>query len=165
MFFHRIYEPVARSTCIFRGHRSRRNRDAPTRRHFTTSRDREAEVPERLLAARLVHRPVGEPLRAEEHALLPPATREAHETVGRVRLHLVPSYRFLGHVDNGTPWETSVIALHPDAIAPPPNIPIADDLRGTGNGAGIGKAVPPTPTPTPAPERGRVGPASPAPPF
>ena len=84
---------------------------------------------------------------------------------GRVRLHLVPSYRFLGHVDNGTPWETSVIALHPDAIAPPPNIPIADDLRGTGNGAGIGKAVPPTPTPTPAPERGRVGPASPAPPF
>lgn len=36
---------------------------------------------------------------------------------GQVRLALVPSYRFVGHFDNGTPWETSVIALHPDAIA------------------------------------------------
>jgi hypothetical protein len=67
---------------------------------------------------------------------------------GRVRLILVPAYRFLGHFDNGTPWETSVIALHPDAITSPPNIPVADDLRGTGIPA-IGKAVPPTP---PAPE-------------
>lgn len=39
---------------------------------------------------------------------------------GRVRLALVPSYRFVGHFDNGSPWETSVLALHPDAIAPPP---------------------------------------------
>ncbi len=29
MSFHRIYEPVARSACISRGRRSRRNRDAP----------------------------------------------------------------------------------------------------------------------------------------
>jgi hypothetical protein len=69
---------------------------------------------------------------------------------GHVRLHLVPSYRFLGHFDNGTPWETSVIALHPDAIAPRPNFPIADDLRGTGGGSGTGKVIPPTPA-TPEP--------------
>jgi hypothetical protein len=68
---------------------------------------------------------------------------------GHVRLHLVPSYRFLGHFDNGTPWETSVIALHPDAIAPPPNFPIADEPRGTG-GSGTGKVIPPTPA-TPEP--------------
>ena len=55
---------------------------------------------------------------------------------GRARLHLVPAYRFLGHFDNGTPWQTSVIALHPDAIAPPPGIPVP------GHG---GKAVPPAP--------------------
>src|SRR5204862_7834783 len=64
---------------------------------------------------------------------------------GRARLHLVPAYRFVGHVDNGPPWETTVIALHPDAIAPPPDIPIADDLRGSGGGPATGKAVPPTP--------------------
>jgi hypothetical protein len=63
---------------------------------------------------------------------------------GRVRLELVPAYRFLGHFDNGTPWETSVIALHPDAIAAPPDSPVADDLRGTGIPT-IGTAVPPTP--------------------
>jgi hypothetical protein len=67
---------------------------------------------------------------------------------GRARLDLVPAYRFLGHFDNGTPWETSVIALHPDAIAPPPNTPVAADLRGTGIPT-IGPAVPPTP---PAPD-------------
>lgn len=39
---------------------------------------------------------------------------------GQVRLALVPAYRFTGHYDNGTRWETSVLALHPDAIAPPP---------------------------------------------
>jgi hypothetical protein len=44
---------------------------------------------------------------------------------GQVRLAMVPSYRFTGHFDNGSPWETSVIALHPDAIAPPP----VDDVK------------------------------------
>jgi hypothetical protein len=48
---------------------------------------------------------------------------------GQVRLAMVPSYRFTGHFDNGSPWETSVIALHPDAIAPPPNYPIESDVR------------------------------------
>jgi hypothetical protein len=65
---------------------------------------------------------------------------------GRVRLHLVPAYRFLGHYDNGTPWQTSVIALHPDAIAAPP---VVEGAR-TGGGSGVGtagKAVPPTPAP------------------
>ncbi|MCA1846193.1 MAG: hypothetical protein LC792_23970, partial [Actinobacteria bacterium] len=63
-------------------------------------------------------------------------------------LALIPAYRFTGHFDNGTPWETLVIALHPDAIAPPPNVPIPDDIR---SGGGIGKAVPPVP---PAVEHG-----------
>ena len=67
---------------------------------------------------------------------------------GQVRMAMVPSYRFVGHFDNGSAWETSVIALHPDAIAPPP----ADaGVRRDGGGAtGVGKAVPPTPTPEPA---------------
>jgi hypothetical protein len=71
---------------------------------------------------------------------------------GQVRLAMVPSYRFVGHFDNGTPWETSVIALHPDAIAPPPDYPVADDVRSGGGGGatGVGKAVAPT---TSAPER------------
>ena len=71
---------------------------------------------------------------------------------GHVRLAMVPSYRFVGHFDNGSPWETSVIALHPDAIAPPPDFPVADDLRSGGGGGatGAGKAVPPTPAPEPA---------------
>ena len=64
---------------------------------------------------------------------------------GRARLHLVPSYRFRGHFENGTPWETSVIALHPDAIAPTPNIPIADDLRKSEASPNTGQAVPPSP--------------------
>jgi hypothetical protein len=65
---------------------------------------------------------------------------------------MVPSYRFVGHFDNGSPWETSVIALHPDAIAPPPDYPVADDVRSGGGGGatGVGKAVAPT---TSAPER------------
>ena len=78
---------------------------------------------------------------------------------GQVNLVMVPSYRFVGHFDNGSPWETSVVALHPDAIAPPPAYPV-DDVR-TGGGAtgvgatgvgvaGVGKAVPPTPADTPA---------------
>jgi hypothetical protein len=69
---------------------------------------------------------------------------------GQARLHLVPAYRFLGHFDNGTPWETSVIALHPDAIAPPPDLPAGNGVR-DGGGSGIGKSVPPTP---PSPETG-----------
>jgi len=68
---------------------------------------------------------------------------------GKVRSALVPAYRFTGHFENGSPWETSVIALHPDAIAPPPNFPATDDVRSGGGGgatgSGEGKAVPPTP--------------------
>ena len=72
---------------------------------------------------------------------------------GRARLHLVPAYRFLGHFDNGMPWQTSVIALHPDAIAPPPGVPVAGDTGAGAGGSGssgsgaVGKAVPPTPAP------------------
>ncbi len=70
---------------------------------------------------------------------------------GQVRMAMVPSYRFVGHFDNGSPWETSVIALHPDAIAPPPAYPVDSDVRRVGGGAtGVGKAVPPTPAPEPA---------------
>jgi hypothetical protein len=70
---------------------------------------------------------------------------------GKVRLALVPSYRFVGHFDNGMPWETSVIALHPDAIAPPPDYPIDEGFRRPGAGVtGVGKAVPPAP-PSPQP--------------
>jgi hypothetical protein len=70
---------------------------------------------------------------------------------GQVRMAMVPSYRFVGHFDNGSPWETSVIALHPDAIAPPPDYPIDPGVRRDGGGStGEGKAVPPTPAPEPA---------------
>ena len=64
---------------------------------------------------------------------------------GRTRLHLVPAYRFTGRFDNGTAWETSVVALHPDAIAPPPDFPGPGDLRGADGVPAIGRAVPPTP--------------------
>jgi hypothetical protein len=67
---------------------------------------------------------------------------------GQARLRLVPAYRFVGHFDGGTPWETSVIALHPDAIAPPPDLPVVPDVREGGGVTGIGKAVPPTPAAT-----------------
>lgn len=70
---------------------------------------------------------------------------------GQVRMAMVPSYRFVGHFDNGSPWETSVIALHPDAIAPPPAYPVDDDIRRSGGGAtGVGQAVPPMPAAEPA---------------
>jgi hypothetical protein len=70
---------------------------------------------------------------------------------GQVRLALVPSYRFIGHIaEGGAPWETSVIALHPDAIAPPPDYPVGNDVGSGGGTTGVGKAVPPTPTPEPA---------------
>ena len=70
---------------------------------------------------------------------------------GQVRMAMVPSYRFVGHFDNGSSWETSVVALHPDAIAPPPAYPVDVDARRSGGGVtGIGKAVPPTPAPEPA---------------
>jgi hypothetical protein len=69
---------------------------------------------------------------------------------GQVRMAMVPSYRFVGHFDNGSPWETSVIALHPDAIAPPPDYPVDVDVRSGGGSTGAGRAVPPTPSPEPA---------------
>lgn len=74
---------------------------------------------------------------------------------GQVRLVMVPSYRFVGRFDNGSPWETSVVALHPDAIAPPPAFPVDDQVRTGGGATGIGVAgvsgaVPPTPAPEPA---------------
>lgn len=69
---------------------------------------------------------------------------------GKTRLHLVPAYRFTGHFDNGTAWETSVVALHPDAIAPPPDFPVSNDLRGTNGVPAIGKAVPPVSADAPA---------------
>jgi hypothetical protein len=43
-----------------------------------------------------------------------------YEDADHMRLHLVPAYRFTGHFEGGGPWETTVMALHPDAIAPPP---------------------------------------------
>ena len=69
---------------------------------------------------------------------------------GKVRLMMVPSYRFTGQFADGNPWETSVVALHPDAIAPPPDYPVNDDVQSGGGTTGVGKAVPPTPTPEPA---------------
>lgn len=80
---------------------------------------------------------------------------------GQVRMAMVPSYRFVGHFDNGSRWETSVLALHPDAIAPPPagrpgDTPLGDYPAGTGvrtSGGGatdVGRAVPPTASPEPA---------------
>lgn len=41
----------------------------------------------------------------------------------RSRLYLVPAYRFLGHFEDGSRYETPVVALAPDAIAPPPAFP------------------------------------------
>jgi hypothetical protein len=46
-------------------------------------------------------------------------------TDGTVQTHLVPAYRFTGKWSSpemGDRWETTVIALHPDAIAPPPPV-------------------------------------------
>jgi hypothetical protein len=62
---------------------------------------------------------------------------------GKSRLHLVPAYRFTGHFQDGTAWETSVVALHRDAIAPPPDLPVGD-LGGGGDVPAIGKAEPAT---------------------
>jgi hypothetical protein len=72
---------------------------------------------------------------------------------GKVRMALVPAYRFSGHVETGSPWQTSVIALHPDAIAPPPDTAVTGNVGSGGGGGvtGVGKAVPPTPAATPEP--------------
>lgn len=46
-------------------------------------------------------------------------------TDGTIQTHLVPAYRFTGKWSSpemGDRWETTVIALHPDAIAPPPPV-------------------------------------------
>jgi hypothetical protein len=41
----------------------------------------------------------------------------------RSRLYLVPAYRFLGHFEDGSRYEAPIVALAPDAIAPPPAFP------------------------------------------
>ena len=84
-----------------------------------------------------------------ELALIPTSVFED----GKVRMALAPAYRFSGHFDNGSPWQTTVIALHPDAIAPPPDIAVTDNVgSGAGGGVtGVGKAVPPTPAGAPEP--------------
>lgn len=51
---------------------------------------------------------------------------------GTHRLYLVPAYRFTGTYESGEAWETTVVALHPDAIAQPPpvdDVPVVDGLR------------------------------------
>jgi hypothetical protein len=57
----------------------------------------------------------------------------------RSRLYLVPAYRFIGHFEDGSRYEAPVIALAPDAIAPPPPRPDEPMTK-------------PMPMPTPAPE-------------
>ncbi|HEY3240237.1 MAG TPA: hypothetical protein VGL92_11770 [Acidimicrobiia bacterium] len=47
------------------------------------------------------------------------------------RMYLVPAYRFTGTFQGGEAWETSVIALHPDAIAPPPPVDGEFPVKGT----------------------------------
>jgi len=42
-------------------------------------------------------------------------------TGGTQRLHLVPAYRFTGRFESGESYEATVLALHDDAIAPPPD--------------------------------------------
>ena len=66
---------------------------------------------------------------------------------GHVHMDLVPAYRFTGHFDNGTSWSTSVVALHPDAIAPPPDTAVTDDAPAVGK-AEIAPAIPAQPAPT-----------------
>lgn len=66
------------------------------------------------------------------------------------QLYLVPAYRFTGHLPGGDPWETTVIALHPDAIAPPP-VSIMDGGRegGTADEPVVRPAVEPDVAPRP----------------
>lgn len=79
-----------------------------------------------------------------------------YEKDGRMQMHLVPAYRFTGRFENAeTPemakWETTMIALHPDAIAPPPvSILYGRDggagSKGGGDGvSGIESAIEPAP--------------------
>jgi hypothetical protein len=64
----------------------------------------------------------------------------------RTRLYLVPAYRFTGHFEDGSRYEAPVMALAPDAIAPPP--PQADEP--------MTKPMPmPMPMPAPAPQPAR----------
>jgi hypothetical protein len=60
----------------------------------------------------------------------------------RNRLYLVPAYRFLGHFEDGSRYEVPVIALAPDAIAPP--LPMPKSMPA------MPKTIPmPMPAPTP----------------
>jgi hypothetical protein len=66
------------------------------------------------------------------------------------RMYLVPAYRFTGTFQGSESWEGSVIALHPDAIAPPPPVGVAPP----------GKGTEPAPMPVPdarPPETGSAG--------
>ncbi|MGH8993490.1 MAG: hypothetical protein ACRDYV_02620 [Acidimicrobiia bacterium] len=78
---------------------------------------------------------------------------------GAYRMYLVPGYRFRGTFQGGEMWETTVIALHPDAIAPPPAVETTP-VKGEGvttlpmpadMGSGQAPAVGPAPTPERAP--------------
>jgi hypothetical protein len=44
------------------------------------------------------------------------------ERTSTPKMFLVPAYRFTGTFKDGSAWETTVVALHPDAIAPPPAV-------------------------------------------
>jgi hypothetical protein len=46
------------------------------------------------------------------------------------KTYLVPAYRFTGTFEDGSPWESTVVALHPDAIAPPPAIEDGAPVKG-----------------------------------
>lgn len=90
-----------------------------------------------------------------ERALIPMGVYSGSVT----RLHLVPAYRFTGSFEGGEPFETSVVALHPDAIAPtePGREPLVDP---GGSGAGVsgggspGMSTPPAPPEGTAPRKG-----------
>jgi hypothetical protein len=72
-----------------------------------------------------------------EHSLMP---IPVYEDANHMRLHLVPAYRFTGRFEAGGPWETTVMALHPDAIAPPPVKPGGMPVPSPAQTEPVGKA-------------------------
>jgi hypothetical protein len=69
------------------------------------------------------------------------------------RMYLVPAYRFTGTFQGGEAWETTVIALHPDAIAPPPMEDGPPPVKGTESTTLPMPAPPYSTVMTSAPER------------